>query len=94
MTVGAGATAPTPMNTWVKLTGVYDAQAGTLAFFINGVQQGGAVKAGSAPYAATGPFAIGRSWYGKFPTNPFKGYISDVQVFGRALSADEVKAAL
>ncbi|MEY9858262.1 hypothetical protein ABH935_003877 [Catenulispora sp. GAS73] len=91
-TVNAGATAPTPMNTWVKLTGVYDAQAGTIAFFVNGVPQGGPVKTGSAPYAATGPFAIGRSWYGKFASNPFKGYISDVQVFGRALSADEVKA--
>ena len=91
-TVNAGATAPTPMNTWVKLTGVYDAQAGTIAFFVNGVPQGGPVKTGSAPYAATGPFAIGRSWYGKFVSNPFKGYISDVQVFSRALSADEVKA--
>lgn len=91
-TVGAGATAPTPLNTWVKLTGVYDAQAGTLAFFVNGVPQGKPVKAGSAPYAVNGPFAIGRSWYGKYPSNPFKGYISDVQVFGRALTADEVKA--
>jgi len=91
-TVGAGATAPTPLNTWVELTGVYDAQAGTLAFFVNGVPQGKPVKAGSAPYAANGPFAIGRSWYGKYPSNPFKGYISDVQVFGRALTPDEVKA--
>jgi hypothetical protein len=90
-TVNAGAGAPTPMNTWVRLTGVYDAQAGTIELFVNGVPQGGPVKTGSAPYAATGPFAIGRSWYGKFPSNPFKGYISDVQVFGRALSADEVK---
>jgi hypothetical protein len=91
-TVGAGATSPTPLNTWVKLTGVYDAQAGTLAFYVNGVPQGKPVKAGSAPYAVNGPFAIGRSWYDKYPSNPFKGFISDVQVFGRALSADEVKA--
>ena len=91
-TVNAGATAPTPMNTWVKLTGVYDAQAGTIELFVNGVAQGGPVKTGSAPYAAGGPFAIGRSWYGKFASNPFKGYISDVQVFSRALTADEVKA--
>lgn len=91
VTVSAGASAPTPMNTWVKLTGVYDAQAGTLAFYVNGVLQGGPVRTGSAPYRATGPFAIGRSWYGKYPSNPFKGYISDVKVFGRALTADEVK---
>jgi hypothetical protein len=90
--VSFGATAPTPLNTWVKLTGVYDAQAGTLAFYVNGVPQGAPVKTNSAPYAATGPFAIGRSWYGKYPSNPFKGYISDVQVFGHALTADEVKA--
>ncbi|MEY9929510.1 hypothetical protein ABH926_004150 [Catenulispora sp. GP43] len=88
----AGASAPTPMNTWVRLTGVYDAQAGTIELFVDGAPQGGPVKTGSKPYAATGPFAIGRSWYGKYPTNPFKGYISDVQVFGRALTADEVKA--
>ncbi|MBS2534121.1 LamG domain-containing protein, partial [Catenulispora sp. NF23] len=91
-TVNASATAPTPMNVWVKLTGVYDAQAGTIAFFINGQPQGAPVKTNSAPYAATGPFAIGRSWYGKGATNPFKGYISDVQVFGRALSPAEVQA--
>ncbi|WP_194924957.1 LamG domain-containing protein [Catenulispora pinisilvae] len=91
-TVNAGGTAPTPMNVWAKLTGVYDAQAGTIAFFINGQPQGAPVKTNSAPYAATGPFAIGRSWYGKGATNPFKGYISDVQVFGRALSPDEVQA--
>ena len=90
--VGAGATAPSPLTTWVKLNGVYDAQAGTIAFYLNGVPQGAPVKTGSAQYAATGPFAIGRSWYGKFPSNPFKGYITDVQVFGRALTADEVKA--
>ncbi|WP_370340490.1 LamG domain-containing protein [Catenulispora sp. MAP5-51] len=90
--VSAGATAPTPMNTWVELTGVYDAQAGTIELFVNGAPQGGPLKTGSAPYAATGPFAIGRSWYKKYPSNPFKGYISDVRVFGRALTADEVKA--
>jgi hypothetical protein len=89
--VGAGSTTQTPLNTWVKLTGVYDAQAGTLAFYINGAQQGGLVKTGSAPYAASGPFAIGRSWYQKYPSNPFDGYISDVEVWSRALSSDEVK---
>jgi hypothetical protein len=93
VTVNAGGSAPTPLNTWVKLTGVYDAQAGTIALYINGQPQGDPVRTGSAPYAATGPFAIGRSWYSKFASNPFKGYISDVEVFGRALSAGEVKAA-
>lgn len=93
VTVGAGSRTPTPMNTWVKLTGVYDAQAGTVALYINGLPQGDPVRTGSAPYAATGPFAVGRSWYNKYPTNPFKGYVSDVEVFSRALTADEVKTA-
>ncbi|MBW8806649.1 MAG: LamG domain-containing protein, partial [Catenulisporales bacterium] len=89
--IGVGAKSPTPLNTWLQLTGVYDAQAGTIAFYVNGVPQGTA-KTGSAPYAAGGPFAIGRSWYHKYPSNPFNGYISDVRIYSRALSAAEVAA--
>jgi hypothetical protein len=90
-TIGVGAKTPVPLNSWHQLTGVYDAQAGTIAFYVDGVAQGTA-KAGSAPYAAGGPFAIGRSWYQKYPSNPFNGYLSDVRVYSRALSAAEVKA--
>ncbi|MFL6115747.1 MAG: LamG domain-containing protein [Catenulispora sp.] len=89
--VGVGSKAPTPLNTWLQLTGVYDAPAGTIAFYVNGVPQGTA-KTGSAPYAVGGPFAIGRSRYGKYPSNPFNGYISDVRIYSRALSAAEVAA--
>jgi hypothetical protein len=89
--IGVGAKTPVPLNSWHQLTGVYDAQAGTLAFYVDGVPQGTA-KAGSAPYAAGGPFAIGRSWYQKYPSNPFNGYISDVRVYSRALNAAEIKA--
>lgn len=88
--VGVGAKTPVPLNSWHQLTGVYDAPAGTIAFYVDGVPQGTA-KTGSAPYAATGPFAIGRSWYQKYVSNPFNGYISDVRIYSRALSAAEVK---
>lgn len=88
--IGVGAKTPVPLNSWHQLTGVYDAPGGTISFYVDGVPQGTA-KAGSAPYAAGGPFAIGRSWYQKYPSNPFNGYISDVRVYGRALSAAEVK---
>ncbi|NUR64097.1 MAG: hypothetical protein HOV87_36380 [Catenulispora sp.] len=89
--IGVGAKTPVPLNSWHQLTGVYDAPGGTIAFYVDGVPQGTA-KAGSAPYAAAGPFAIGRSWYQKYPSNPFNGYISDVRIYSRALSAAEVKA--
>ncbi|MFD0637622.1 LamG domain-containing protein [Catenulispora yoronensis] len=90
-TIGVGAKTAIPLNSWHQLTGVYDAPAGTIAFYVDGALQGTA-KTGSAPYAATGPFAIGRSWYQKYPSNPFNGYISDVRVYSHALTAAEVKA--
>ena len=89
VTVNAVSTSPTPLNTWIQLTGVYDAPAGTITLYVDGVPQS-TVHTAAAPYAARGPFAIGRSWYQQYPSNPFNGYISDVRVYDRALTAAEI----
>jgi hypothetical protein len=81
--------APTPLNTWVLLTGVYDATAGTVTLYVNGAAQT-PVHTRTAPYAASGPFAVGRSWFQTYPSNPFAGSVSDVRVYNRVLTPAEV----
>lgn len=83
----------TPLNTWVLLTGVYDASAGTVTLYVNGAAQE-PVHTRSAPYAVSGPLALGRSWYQTYPSNPFAGSISDFRVYDRVLLAAEVKSLL
>jgi hypothetical protein len=89
----AWASSPTPLNTWVLLTGSYDASAQTLAFYVNGVLQDTA-RTRSAPFAVSGPLALGRSWYQNYPSNPFAGSISDFRVYDRVLTAAEVHSLL
>lgn len=84
---------PSPLNTWILLTGVYDATAGTVTLYANGVPQT-AVHTRTAPYAANGPFVVGRSWYQTYPSNPFAGSVADVRVYNRVLTPAEVHSLL
>jgi hypothetical protein len=83
----------TPLNTWVLLTGVYDAPAGTVTLYLNGQAQT-VEHTHSAPYAVSGPVVIGRSWYQTYPSNPFAGSLSDFRVYDRVLTAAEVQSLL
>jgi hypothetical protein len=80
-----------PLNTWILLTGVYDTAAGTVSLYVDGTPAS-SLHTSSAPYASNGPFAVGRSWYGAYPSNPFDGGIADVRVYGRALTPAEVQS--
>ncbi|WP_436787552.1 LamG-like jellyroll fold domain-containing protein [Yinghuangia sp. YIM S10712] len=81
------ATSPFAKDTWTHLVGVYDAVAGRITLYVNGVAQ----SSTDAPMSwnATGPLTIGRS---KNNSDLFSGGIADVAVFDRALTAEEIKS--
>jgi len=75
-----------PLNTWVYITEVYD---GTTAYlYVNGVLLASAVKPWSTYGSVTNTGQVGRQVNGGEYWN---GSISVVQVYNRALSANEVK---
>src|SRR5436305_4351936 len=82
---------PAAANAWVHLVGVYDSTAAKITLSINGSAAGSAAF-GARTWNATGPLTIGRTkWQGN-PSDWFKGDISDLQVYQRALTPAEVQA--
>ncbi|MEA5360795.1 LamG-like jellyroll fold domain-containing protein [Amycolatopsis sp., V23-08] len=83
--------APQP-GRWYHLVGVHDADAGTYVLYVDGVAQ---AKTWSQPAgdAAPGPLAIGRAVSGGNHSDFWPGSVDGVQVWNRALTASEVKAA-
>ncbi|MEU9948819.1 LamG-like jellyroll fold domain-containing protein [Streptomyces sp. NPDC047939] len=81
-------TAAVTTGTWTHLTGVYDKEAAQIRLYVNGVQAGTST-AFTTPWDATGPLQIGRRIPGKENTN---GSLSDIQVYGEALTAAQVTA--
>nr|WSW68819.1 polymorphic toxin type 24 domain-containing protein [Streptomyces sp. NBC_00995] len=81
-------TAAVTTGTWTHLTGVYDKEAAQIRLYVNGVQAGTST-AFTTPWDATGPLQIGRRIPGKENTN---GALSDIQVYGEALTAAQVTA--
>jgi hypothetical protein len=80
--------AATPGTSWTHLAGVYDAAAGTTAFYVNGELAG---EASTGPlFAAGGPLTIGRGQFDGGPGNYWPGAIGDVAVFQKALTGDEI----
>jgi hypothetical protein len=76
------------VGVWTHLAGVYDAASGRLTLYVNGQAQGTATD--STPYAANGPFTIGRAQWNAMQAGVFKGSISDVQAYQAALSPTDI----
>jgi putative cell wall-binding protein/GH43 family beta-xylosidase len=75
---------------WYSLTSVIDGTAGTISFYVDGVQVGQAATALTpASIADQSLNAIGRS---PWPDPFFKGEVSSFRVYDRALAAAEVAA--
>lgn len=72
---------------WYRLVGTYD--GATQRLYIDGVQVASQSASGSLAHTSTGPFMIGANAVAAEATN---GAIDDVTVWGRALSAAEVRA--
>ncbi|MFB2555416.1 cell wall-binding repeat-containing protein [Herbiconiux liangxiaofengii] len=75
---------------WYSLTSVIDGEAGTIAFYVDGVEVGQAAST-LTPASITDQSlnAIGRS---PWPDPFFKGAVSSFRVYDRALSATEIDA--
>ena len=79
-------TAQLPLNTWTHLATTYNGNV--LALYVNGVQAGQLVIAGSM-VASTGALKIGgNAIWGEW----FQGEIDEVRIYNRALTATEITA--
>ncbi|MEV4760053.1 LamG domain-containing protein [Micromonospora sp. NPDC049559] len=78
------------LGQWTHLVGVYDAGAGQLQLYVNGVLAGSVAH--RQTWNSTGAFQIGRAKWGGAPVEYFPGSIDDVAVYSRALFAAEIQA--
>jgi hypothetical protein len=82
---GSSGTAQLPVNTWTHLAATYD--GATLRIFVNGAQVGSQPVSGSL-VTSTNVLSIGGSTvWGEF----FDGWIDEIRVYGRALTASEIQ---
>ena len=77
-------------DAWYHLAGVYNAEAHTIALYVNGVLQGTQLL--SATWRATGPTAIGRGKFGGNPVDYLDGTVDQVHLYDRALTPAESTA--
>ena len=93
-TAAYGAIATSPIvpqdGVWYLLTGVYDAQAGSMSLYVNGALQ--QTVPAIAPWSATGPLAVGRGFYNGNPTDWVSGSIDDVRAYSGVLPAQQIAA--
>jgi hypothetical protein len=96
-TVKACATTPAPAasaDTWVYLTGVWDAANQQVRIMTNGNWVSGASAivpfdvAGNT--ATTGPFVVGSGWTNGAPSSQWNGFIDDPSVFPGVADTDEL----
>lgn len=76
-------------NLWVHFAVTYDNSTTTLKLYRNGTQVASSTNPG---YAWTGgePVSMGSHWQPYIEEGEWKGYVDDVRVYNRALSAAEV----
>ncbi|MGW8364895.1 LamG domain-containing protein [Streptomyces wedmorensis] len=75
--------APATAGVWTRLTGTYDAAAETVTLYVDGEKKGTATH--TAPWAATGPFVVGRDKVNSVNNAFFKGSIQRVEAFDYAM---------
>lgn len=93
---GDGSTDPTEtvdwapsLDTWYHIAFVYDALAGSVDFYVNGTQQG--IQQTGLPTSIFDSDT--KLQVGKWPDDvnyPFNGYMDDIVLFNRVLTAQEV----
>jgi hypothetical protein len=85
----AAASAPAT-GIWYDLTGVYDATNRRIKLYINGALQ--STRPFSSAWQASGHTLIGRAKWGGQAVDFWRGRISDVRLYNRALNQQEVQA--
>jgi hypothetical protein len=88
---------PIPTGVWMHVAGTFDPNTQDVKVYINGVDSLAALEAGSSTVNSIGlgpntPVEIG--WLFNGPANNyfFKGIIDEVELFNRALTADEIQS--
>ncbi|WP_243727185.1 LamG-like jellyroll fold domain-containing protein [Actinocrispum wychmicini] len=83
--------AETPqVGVWTHLAVVYQASTGDMLLYVNGVLS--ATGSSTTPWNATSSFDVGRARWATAWGNFLPAAVDDVQVYGRSLFADEVRA--
>jgi hypothetical protein len=82
----------THINQWLYLVATKTGSTLTIYCYKQGIllQNSGTITWNGGNFATTNNYQIARHWAGGFVT-PFQGNISQVQIYNRALSAQEVK---
>ncbi|MCO8277488.1 LamG domain-containing protein [Actinoplanes sp. TRM 88003] len=86
--LGTRAITAADVGRWVHLAGVYDKPSGTVRLFVDGKLAAETART-ATPWSATGRLVVGRSMNAGSPGNWWNGSLADVQVFDRALVADD-----
>jgi len=89
--VGARALSPTKpeVGRWYHLTGVRDAQAGTLSLYVDGEKVG--TQSACSAGEGNGNTVIGRGQFDGDQVDYLRGDVDDLRVFDRAISAQEAR---
>jgi len=78
---------PSPTYRWIHLAGVYDAQAGKISLYVDGVLRSS--RTGTVTDLSTRkPLKIGTVGWGRH----WKGKLDEIAIFARALRGDEIKS--
>lgn len=83
---------PAQVGVWTHVTAVYDAGDRTARLYVNGAIGGTAVRADG--FHATGLLVVGRGQRTGGPSDPLAGSVDELQVYDRALSETEIRAAV
>ncbi|MFF0749527.1 LamG-like jellyroll fold domain-containing protein [Streptomyces sp. NPDC004267] len=86
------AIAPATAGTWTRLTGVYDAAAGTVSLYVDGTKKATATHADADRWAATGPFVVGRDRVKGANNAYFNGFVQRAAAFDYPLRDDQIAA--
>ncbi len=82
---------PAATGTWTHLVGTYDATTRAMALYVNG-KLSDSDTSPYAPWASTGPLAIGRHLENGEKANFLAGSVANVQTYARTLTAAETSS--
>ncbi len=88
--IGSVSTTPSSVDEWVNITCVFNGNTQIMEIFINGISKESLNTGWSSILDETSDVYIGTSKVLGTPAQFFSGHISNVQVYNRALSSDEV----
>ncbi|WP_433434855.1 LamG-like jellyroll fold domain-containing protein [Nonomuraea sp. CA-141351] len=79
---------PAVAGRWTHLVGMYDAAAGQIKIYVDGVA--GTPAAHTTPWKAAGSVQLGRARYNAAPADYWPGSLDEVRIYSRALSIQEI----